>query len=329
MKRIGLSLFVVALLSPARPCVAQSDSEVPTVEYAIAIHGGAGKAPATDPWRKGRAKTLENALRIGQGILEGGGKSLDTVEAVIRVLEDSLYFNAGKGAVFNAVGAHELDASIMDGSNRACGAVGGVRTVRNPISLARLVMTNTRHILLATDGAERFADEMRQHGKIERVPNDYFSTEHRKQELQRVRDAISAGNSLGTVGCVALDRAGNLAAGTSTGGLVNKKFGRLGDSPIVGAGTFADNQTCAVSCTGTGEDFMRNAVAFDVSARMEYRGTSLQDAVQKVLHMPKRPVRGGIIAVGKHGEIAMQFNTQGMARAAADSRGRWEIHVAE
>ncbi len=143
-----------------------------------------------------------------------------------------------------------------------------------------------------------------------------------------MQDAIREGNSLGTVGCVALDREGNLAAGTSTGGLVNKKFGRLGDSPIVGAGTFADNQTCAVSCTGTGEDFMRNAVAFDVSARMEYRGTSLHDAVRKVLHMPQRPVRGGIIAVGKHGEIAMQFNTQCMARAAADSRGRWEIHVA-
>ena len=300
-------------------------------EYAIAIHGGAGKVPSTEEWRSARAETLRNTLKSGSEMLQQGGASLDVVETVIRMLEDSPYFNAGKGAVFNQAGTHELDASIMDGRTRACGGVGGVRTIRHPISLARLVMTETKHVLLVTDGAERFADQMAEKHDMERVENSYFSTEHQRRKLLRAQSEGRAvdPDSKGTVGCVALDRHGNLAAGTSTGGLTNKRFGRIGDSPIVGAGTFADNESCAVSCTGIGEDFIRNAVAFDVSARMLYRGDTVKTAVQSILHDPNHTVRGGIIAVAHNGEITMQFNTEGMARAAADSHGRFEIHVAD
>jgi beta-aspartyl-peptidase (threonine type) len=301
------------------------------IEYAIAVHGGAGKAPTTDEWRHHREEVLRQALKSGSEILKQGGTSLDAVETVIRILEDSPYFNAGKGAVFNQVGTHELDASIMDGRTRACGGVGGVRTIRHPISLARLVMTETKHVLLVTDGAEKFADRIGEKHNIERVENSYFSTDHQRRRLHRVQAESQAVelDSKGTVGCVALDRHGDLAAGTSTGGLTNKRFGRIGDSPIVGAGTFADNKTCAVSCTGIGEDFIRNAVAFDVSARMLYRGDTVKAAVHSILHDPNQTVRGGIIAVGHNGEITMQFNTEGMARAAADSDGRFEINVAE
>ena len=301
-----------------------------TKPIAIVIHGGAGKAPATLEWRDNRQAVLGQALKTGKEMLESDRNSLDTVEAVVRILEDSAYFNAGKGAVFNAAAAHELDATIMDGKDRSAGAVGGVKTVRNPVSLARRVMTDTRHILLASDGADQFAEQYKDDPKIQIVPNSYFSTDHQRQRLERVRQREPRdSDSIGTVGCVALDKHGNLAAATSTGGLNNKQFGRLGDSPIVGAGTFADNDTCAVSCTGIGEDFMRNAVAFDISARMAYRGDNLDTAVSEILSNQARPVRGGIIAVGKDGQIVMRFNTEGMARAAADSNGRYEVKVAE
>jgi beta-aspartyl-peptidase (threonine type) len=300
-------------------------------DYALAIHGGAGKVPSAEEWRTARTETLQQALKSGSEMLKEGAASLDVVETVIRVLEDSPYFNAGKGAVFNQAGGHELDASIMDGRTRGCGGVGGVRTIRHPISLARLVMTETRHVLLVTDGAEKFADEMEAKHHLERVDNTYFSTDHRRRELLRMQSQTAADglDSKGTVGCVALDRHGNLAAGTSTGGLTNKRFGRIGDSPIVAAGTFADNATCAVSCTGVGEDFIRNAVAYDVSARMAYRGDSLGVAVEAILHDADHKVRGGIIAVGRNGDITMQFNTEGMARAAADSQGRFEVHAGD
>lgn len=300
--------------------------------FAIAIHGGAGRAPTSEEWRKGRAEVLERALSTGEQMLRDGRSSLDTVEAVVRILEDSEYFNAGKGAVFNAAGGHELDATIMDGRDRSTGAVGGVTTVKNPVSLARRVMTDTRHVLLASAGADRFADEYADDPQIERVPNEYFSTEYRRKELERAQqkeEQPEADDSMGTVGCVALDKKGNLAAATSTGGLTNKKFGRLGDSPIAGAGTYADNATCGVSCTGVGEDFIRNAVAYDVSARMAYRGDSLEQAVKEILASEEHQVRGGMIAVSHDGQIVMQFNTAGMARAAADWQGRHEVHVAE
>ncbi len=329
MKALFIHVITLVPLVCATDLSAQPDRV--QAEYAIAIHGGAGKAPPTDEWRTARAETLQQALKAGSEMLKQGEASLDVVDAVIRILEDSPYFNAGKGAVFNQAGGHELDASIMDGRTRSCGGVGGVRTIRHPISLARLVMTETRHVLLVSDGAEEFADEMEAKHPLERVDNAYFSTDHQRRELRRVQSQAGADDpdSKGTVGCVALDRHGNLAAGTSTGGLTNKRFGRIGDSPIVSAGTFADNGTCAVSCTGVGEDFIRNAVAFDVSARMAYRGDSLPAAVRAILHDADRTVRGGIIAVGRDGEVTMQFNTEGMARAAADSHGRFEVRVAD
>ena len=310
-------------------CEAQSKQKPPKMDYAIVIHGGAGRAPTSDEWRTNRERVLKQALETGMQMLKDGRSSLDTVEAVIQILENSPYFNAGKGAVFNAKEQHELDASIMDGRTRSCGAVGGVRTIRNPISLARLVMTETRHVLLVSDGAEKFADELSKKHDVARVPNEYFSTEHQRAKLRKVQESRGpdAGDAKGTVGCVALDRDGNLAAGTSTGGLVDKKFGRIGDSPIVGAGTYADNRTCGVSCTGVGEDYIRHAVAYDVSARMAYSGASLHDAARAILNHPEHQVRGGIIAVDKEGAITMQFNTPGMARAAADSSGRLEIHL--
>ncbi len=241
--------------------------EKPRVKWAIVLHGGAGNPPKdatpekVQAWRDG----LKAALTAGKTILEQGGSSLDAVETAIRHLEDNPLFNAGKGAVFNAAGEHELDASIMDGKTLDGGGVAIVRTVKNPITLARRVMENTEHVLLSADGAETFADEE----KVDRVPNESFSTEDRRKELERAKAAEKKENTgrfspskpwqYGTVGCVALDAQGNLAAGTSTGGRTNKKFGRVGDSPILGAGTYADNETCGLSATGIGEQFIRHA----------------------------------------------------------------------
>jgi beta-aspartyl-peptidase (threonine type) len=292
------------------------------IEFAIALHGGAG-----GDWleldEQGQATTkesLKTALTIGKQILEDGGSSLDAVEQVIRHLENDPLFNAGKGAVFNSVGGHELDASIMDGRTRACGAVAGVKTVKNPISLARLVMTKTRHVLLSSDGADQFAAKMR----VDLVDQRYFFTQRRYDGWQRVKKKAKD-NHQGTVGCVALDKQGNLAAGTSTGGLTNKLFGRIGDSPIVGAGTYADNATCAVSCTGVGEHYIRNAIAYDVSARMAYKGQAIDDAAKHIMTKVLKPGEGGIIALTHDGKITMQFNTSAMARGAADSSGRFDI----
>ncbi|HEX5102493.1 MAG TPA: isoaspartyl peptidase/L-asparaginase, partial [Pirellulaceae bacterium] len=283
--------------------------------FAIALHGGAGKSPEkmTAEQIKAVEASLSKALAIGEQILKGGGTSLDAVEQVIRFLEDDPHFNAGKGAVFNSAGGHELDASIMDGKTKACGAVAAVQTVKNPISLARLVMTKTRHVLLTSDGAEKFADEM----QVERVENKSFDTdkarreweERKKADAARQANATSATTGrgfeehYGTVGCVALDTHGDLAAGTSTGGLTNKKYGRVGDSPIVGAGTYADNATCAVSGTGIGEEFIRHAAAYDVSVRLAYLHQPLKEAVSDVLRKSLKPGDGGIIAVGSDGSI--------------------------
>jgi beta-aspartyl-peptidase (threonine type) len=288
------------------------------------LHGGAGKSPAQET--KVVEESLGKALDIGVEVLKSGGTSLDAVEKVIRYLEDDPLFNAGRGAVFNAAGTHELDASIMDGRTLAGGGVAAVRTVRHPISLARLVMDKTKHVLLTSDGAEKFAGEM----QVERVENSWFSTEKRRAELEKARqdEAAKAKQSPhGTVGCVALDSQGNLAAGTSTGGRTNKKFGRVGDSPILGAGTYANNASCAVSGTGLGEQFIRHAVGYDISARMLYLKQPLKDAVHDVLHKVLNPDDGGLIALGADGTIVMDFSTGGMARAAADSTGLREIKI--
>ena len=325
--------------------VAQEKQSTPTSTktqkrktFAIAIHGGAGSSPGrSEKANKSRMAAMKKALEIGTSILEKGGTSLDAVEKVVNFLEDDPQFNAGKGAVFNAQGKFELDASIMSGKDKSCGAVAGVKTIKNPISLARLVMTETRHVLLATDGAEQFAKNF---SNIKKVENSYFQTERSKRAWNRMQERRKqskrreiqlsnlpefTGSYRGTVGCVALDSAGNLAAATSTGGMSNKKYGRVGDSPIVGAGTYADNLSCAVSCTGTGEEFIRNTVAFDVAARMKYKNVSVQQAVDSILNDVLKKGDGGIIAVDRNGTIHMNFSTRGMARAAADSDGRFEV----
>ena len=304
--------------------MAQKDNS----NYALVIHGGAGSATKDVEVIAAREQVLGVALDKGSSILHSGGTSLDAVETVIRILEDSPLFNAGKGAVLTATGTNELDATIMDGNTRACGAAGGVTTVKNPISLARLVMTETRHVLLAAHGADVFAASL-DHPQIEIVPREYFRTAHQVKRLQRTQEQerLKDADKMGTVGCVALDCRGNIAAGTSTGGLVNKKHGRIGDSPIVGAGTFADNRTCGISCTGVGEDFIRNAVAYDVTARMLYKRQRMEKAVGDILAREDYPVRGGMIGIDHKGRITMQFNTAGMSRAAADSNGLRYIKI--
>ncbi|MCP4662630.1 MAG: isoaspartyl peptidase/L-asparaginase, partial [bacterium] len=271
--------------------------------------------------------------------LDDGASSIDVVEQVIHILEDSPLFNAGKGAVFTHVGTHELDAAIMDGSTLNCGSVSGVKTVKNPITLARHVLENSRHVFLIGEGAEQFAGEM----GLERVDPEYFFVQRRYDQWQaalaREKEAQEKESGAetekdsedkhGTVGVAALDRAGNLAAGTSTGGLTNKRFGRVGDVPVIGAGTYASNRTAAISCTGFGEQFIRNTVAHDVSALMEYRGLSLEEAAKIVVHQKLEPGDGGLIGVAHDGSIAWVFNSKGMFRGAADSSGRFEVKIWE
>jgi beta-aspartyl-peptidase (threonine type) len=305
----------------------EADAASAAMDWALAIHGGAGTISRDMPEDRvaGYRSGLERALRVGTSILDEGGTSLDAVEQVIRTLEDDPHFNAGKGAVFNHDGGHELDASIMSGADLACGAVARVTTVKNPISLARLVMERTQHVLLSGDGAERFADE---HG-VDRVDPEYFFTEYRYRKFQEALEKEASASGGGTVGAVALDRGGNLAAGTSTGGLTNKMFGRVGDSPIVGAATYARNRVCAVSGTGKGEEFIRHSVARSIAYLVEREGLAIGDAADHVVHEVLRPADGGIIAVDAHGNIAMVFNTSGMYRGAADSSGRFETHIWE
>jgi beta-aspartyl-peptidase (threonine type) len=298
-------------------------SGTPPPRWALAIHGGAGTiAKDMDPKLVAAYRTsLARGLELGKQVLEKNGTSLDAVEAVVRFFENDSLFNAGVGAVYTHDGAHELDAAIMNGATLACGAVGGVRTVRNPITLARLVMEKTPHILLVGTGAEAFA---RAQG-IAAIDNHLFDTRRRWEQWQKALKE----DKFGTVGCVALDQAGNLAAATSTGGLTNKRWGRIGDTPILGAGNYADNATCAVSCTGKGEQFMRHTVARDVAALMEYRGVPLSEATRIVVHEKLEKGDGGLIAVSKHGDIALVFNSTGMYRGAADAGGRFGVGIWE
>jgi beta-aspartyl-peptidase (threonine type) len=298
------------------------------VDYAIAVHGGAGAfADVTEEDRGHMEQELRRALIAGRDLLASGGASLDAVELVISTLEDSPYYNAGRGATFNAEGRHELDASIMDGRNLSCGAVAAATTVKNPIKLARRVMTDTKHVVLVGAGAEEFAASI----GAERASADYFWTPRQRARWEKFRQpaAAPAADGHGTVGCVALDRHGNLAAGTSTGGLEGKRPGRVGDSPIIGAGTYADNATCAVSCTGIGEEFIRRAIAYDIAARMKYAGASLDEAVGAQFNQRLKPNDGGLIAVDRTGHITIQFNTAAMARGLADSTDRIEITIGQ
>jgi beta-aspartyl-peptidase (threonine type) len=300
---------------------------------AIAIHGGAGTISREEltPEREAEFRgQLTEALRAGHGRLEDGASALDAVVAAIRVLEDSPLFNAGRGAVFASDGSNELDAAVMDGSNLDAGAVSGVRHVAHPIELARLVMERSPHVMLYGAGAEEFAlgEDM------PLVPQSYFFTQHRWQELEHAREkerlelAPTAGQS-GTVGAVALDARGNLAAGTSTGGLTNKRYGRIGDTPVIGAGTYADNATCAVSATGHGEYFIRSVVGHDIASLMRYRGLSVTEAADEVVlgKLVERGGDGGVIALDGDGNIAMALNTPGMYRGAVDTRGRLTVKI--
>ena len=296
--------------------------------HAIAIHGGAGTlAPAdlTPENKRAYRAGLERALRAGFAVLDAGGTALDAAVTAVQVLEEEPLFNAGRGAVLAANGLHELDASVMDGRDLRAGAVTGVRHVRSPIALARLVMEHSPHVMLAGTGAEEFALEQ----GLQPVPNSHFATERRRLELERMlQGRIEAGREslMGTVGAVALDAAGNLAAATSTGGMTGKKWGRVGDSPIIGAGTYAANDCCAVSATGHGEFFIRAAVAHEIASLMRYRGLDVVAAADEVVmqQLVRLGGSGGVIAVGRDGRIAMPFNSDGMLRGAMDSRGLFQ-----
>ena len=315
-------------------CLAVAVAPAVAVEprpLAIAIHGGAGVIDAAKmtPQRAASFRAgLAAALDAGYAILEHGGSSLDAVTAAVRIMEDDPQFNAGRGAVLNHEGDAELDAAIMDGHGPRAGAVAGVRHVRNPVELARLVMEKSPHVLLVAEGAEEFALEQ----GVVLVPRGYFRTEARARELDEARQTeaeqlkAAAPGASGTVGAVALDRAGHLAAATSTGGLTNKHRGRVGDSPIVGAGTYADDASCAVSGTGQGEFFIRQVVAYDVCALVQYRQLTLAQAVREVIQKLRRTGgEGGVIAVDRSGNIAMDFNSVGMFRGARDWRGQRDI----
>jgi beta-aspartyl-peptidase (threonine type) len=280
------------------------------------------------PEREAAYRTkMTEALQAGYAILKGGGSALDAVQATIVIMEDSPLFNAGKGAVFNSIGINEMDASIMDGRDRNVGAVTVVRTVKNPIKLARLVLDKSPHVLLAGAGATEFA---RQH-ELELVDPKYFFTQRRWDSLQKAQAAEKGPTGHGTVGAVALDQSGNIAAGTSTGGMTNKRFGRVGDTPIPGAGTYADNSTCGVSSTGHGEYFIRAAIAFDISARMAHGGQSLAQAANGVIHgtLTTMGGTGGVVALDREGNIAMPFNTPGMYRGYIDQTGTVTIAIYE
>lgn len=298
-----------------------AQKETAPIKYAFVIHGGtlSEQVPAAD--EKEIRAAMKEALLAGKKILESGGKSMDAVETAIKILEDSPWFNAGTGAVFTSEGTNELDAAIMDGSNLKAGSVAGLTHIKNPISLARMVMERTKHVMLAREGAEAFAKE--QH--VELVDPKYFFTQKRWDDLQKEKKkAGEESKPHGTVGAVALDLSGNLAAGTSTGGTTNKKFGRIGDSPIIGAGTYANNHTCAVSCTGTGEYFIRLVAAHEVSSLIEKSGKSVEEAANEVILQKLKDLGGdgGLIAIDSKGNRAMPFvNEAGMKRGYINEAG--------
>ncbi len=303
--------------------------------FGIVIHGGAGtisKKNMGDSLENAYKAKLKEAISVGYRILRDGGTSLDAVTQTINVLEDSPLFNAGKGAVFTHEGTNELDASIMDGNSQNAGAVAGVKHIKNPIDLARDVMEKSEHVMLYGSGAEEFAQSL----GYNMMDTSYFFTENRFKSLERIlqkedsektaasfADPFIRESKFGTVGCAALDKHGNLAAGTSTGGMTNKRWNRIGDAPIIGAGTYANNATCAVSATGWGEYFIRAVVAHDISALMEYKKLTLADAARLVIQekVPALGGDGGIIAIDKDGNVAMEFNTPGMYRASMNAQG--------
>lgn len=300
-----------------------------TSRIALAVHGGAGtisQEQMTPAREKAYRDALELALRHGYGVLEKGGAAVDAVEAAVRVLEDVPLYNAGRGSVFNSDGQHEMDASVMSGADLRAGAVAGVQNVKNPVALARRVMDRSNHVLISGLGAFEFAHEQ----KVELEDDQYFFDQFRFDQWKEVAgsDNVQLDHSdkekkFGTVGAVALDTSGHLAAATSTGGMTNKKWQRIGDSPIIGAGTYANDETCAVSCTGHGESFIRAVAAHDVHALMAYKGLSLAEAVRVVVHekLPRLDGDGGLIAIDRHGNIVLDFNCPGMYRGQVGGDG--------
>jgi beta-aspartyl-peptidase (threonine type) len=313
-------------------------------EFAIIIHGGAGtilKKNMTNEKELSYKTKLEEAIRVGFTILKNGGSSTEAVEKTIHIMENSPLFNAGKGAVFTNAETNEMDASIMEGETLNAGAVAGVKTIKNPISAAIQVMNNSNHVLLSGAGAEQFAKEK----GLEIMDPSYFYTEARFKALQRIKenekevldhdgksayyDADIKDSKYGTVGCVALDKQGNITAGTSTGGMTNKRWNRIGDSPIIGAGTYANNKTCGVSSTGWGEYFIRGQIAYDISAQMEYKNITLKEATTDVIQnkLIKLGGTGGVIALDKNGNMSFEFNTAGMYRASMDDKGELVVKI--
>jgi L-asparaginase / beta-aspartyl-peptidase len=339
LKLLAVSLCFLCACSPKTKDTPKIENPIPA--YGIVIHGGAGtimKKNMTPEKEEAYGQMLDSALSAGYTILENGGNSLDAVQSAIEILENSPLFNAGKGAVFNHEGRHEMDASIMNGKDRNAGAVAGVSTIRNPIQAARLVMEKSEHVMLSGAGAEIFAIA---HG-IATEDSSYFSTESRRQSLDKAlerekAEGISENRELwidskfGTVGACALDKQGNLAAGTSTGGMTNKKYGRIGDSPIIGAGTYAYDSTCAISCTGWGEYYIRSVAAKSVSDRIEYGDIALGDAMELTLYqdIEKLGGDGGIIGIDRYGNVEWIFNTPGMYRASITSTTEKCIHFYE
>jgi len=301
-------------------------------KFAIAVHGGAGtilKSSMIPELEEGYRGALEEALEAGYKVLAEGGSAMNAVEAAVIKIEDNTHFNAGRGSVFNHDGKHEMDASIMDGDTLLAGAVAGVSNIKNPVVLARNIMEQSEHVLLCGRGAEEFARKL----NLEFQPDEYFFTQHRYNQLKTIResnqsmldhiDTIPEDKKFGTGGAVALDMNGNLAAATSTGGMTNKRYGRIGDSPIIGAGTYANNKTCAISCTGHGEYFIRSIVAYDISCLMEYKGYNLKEACEFVVQqkLVERSGEGGLIALDVSGNFQLIFNTEGMYRGFRNSEG--------
>lgn len=330
MKHCAVCFLLFLLFSAGTPGVAQDSAEMPSSKrkFGFVVHGGAGtilRSQMTTEREKEIRAALERGLRAGYELLKADGSSLDAVEAAVRVLEDDPHFNAGKGAVFTRDGTHELDAAIMDGQTMRAGAACSLKHIKNPISLARLVMEKSGHVMMDGGGAEAFAKE----NGVELVDQKYFFTQFRLDELKReqAKPKTTPGGGHGTVGAVALDQEGNLAAATSTGGTVNKRPGRVGDSPIIGAGNYA-NAICAVSATGDGEYFIRATVARDVAALMEYRGMSVEEAGKTALDkVAKLGGSGGLIAIDAKGNITLPFNTAGMYRGYVSPEGKFVVEI--
>mgnify|MGYP001190602912 FL=1 len=291
--------------------------------YAIVIHGGAGTVIRENTPKELQEKyedKLREALEVGYSILEQGGKSIDAVEETIKILEDSELFNAGRGSVLTNERTAEMDASIMTGQDLNAGAVATLKIIKNPISAARAVMEKSKHVFLSGEGAENFAKEV----GLETISNDYFIIENQLKQIKRIKD-----NKYGTVGCVAIDKSGNITAGTSTGGMMNKKWNRIGDVPVIGAGTYANNKTCGISATGWGEYFIRNVVAYDISAMMEYKNKTLIDAARISIHnkVGKMGATGGVIGIDKNGKVMMEFNSPGMYRGYKTNKSDFIIKM--